>query len=225
MKEKEYFIKFIGKVIMENRSIFNNESNQKDINEIRNVSADELYHLCGISKSMPISFDEITKHYKVKIMGTDFNFISQLDPIKKQLKGEGAILGMVNVDQGMANIYYNNSPQIDIPRQRFTIAHELAHCINHYDLLSKEGRVEFLHDDNEDEYFTSEDVTDDEKTRELICNKFARDFLIPNDLLVKVMKMFKNVSVSSLAELFMVPEKEMKIKLNELGDKHEWKPF
>lgn len=217
MKEKEYFIKFIGKVIMENKNIFNNENNQKDINEIRNVSADELYHLCEISKSMPILFDEISKHYKVKIMGTDFNFISQLEPINKRLKGKGAILGMVNIDQGMANIYYNNNPQIDIPRQRFTIAHELAHCINHYDLLSREGRVEFLQDDNKDEYFTPKNVTDDEKTRELICNKFARDFLIPDDLLIKVMEVFKNASVSSLSKLFMVPKKEMKIKLNELG--------
>lgn len=232
MRKKEYFVKFIGKIIMEELNIAQNENpsnqheveeiiddnSQKSIEKIKNITVEQLYQLCEISKSMPISFDKIVKYFKIRIMGTDFNFISQSDSVKEQLKGKGLILGMVNISDDFANIYYNNNSEIDIPRQRFTIAHELAHCINHYELLSKEGRVEFLQGE---ETSFNDDSSYDEKMKEFVCNKFARDFLIPTDLLVKIINTLKKVSLEDLSELFMVPEKEMNIKLKELGYNYE----
>ncbi|MBR4286596.1 MAG: ImmA/IrrE family metallo-endopeptidase [Clostridia bacterium] len=186
----------------------------KDIEEIQNKSADEIYTLCGISKMMPISFDKITKTYKVNILGTDFSYISKLDAVKTHMDSQNKILGMVNIENDYANIYYNNNPEIDIPTQRFTIAHELAHCINHYQELSAGGKLELL-GDAEQPNNRPTDASND--VHEYVCNKFARDFLIPTEMLRKLCNAMRKPSVSELANLFLVPEKEMEIKLNELG--------
>lgn len=202
----------------ENINEIESNSSIKDIKQIKNISVEELYRICDISKSMPISFDHLLKHFKIRIMGTDFSFISKFKNVKEKLNDQGTILGMVNIENGFANIYYNNNPEIDIPRQRFTIAHELAHCINHYDILSKKGQVEFKKD--EDKYENLETIDKDEQNEylsEFVCNKFARDFLIPSDMLINIINIMGKVSVTDLAELFMVPKKEMKIKLKELG--------
>lgn len=197
------------------------DSSLSNIEEIQNLSVEELYRICNISKSMPISFDKLLKSFKIKIMGTDFNFISKLEKVKEQMHEQGLILGMVNIEDGYANIYYNNNPEIDIPRQRFTIAHELAHCVNHYEILSQYGQVEFLHDDIEQENIVdNNDEVQDEYLREYVCNKFARDFLIPTDLLKKIIGIMNKPSVLDLSELFMVPQNEMQIKLNEIGYKY-----
>ena len=186
----------------------------KDIKEIQNKSADEIYTLCGVSKMMPISFDKISKTYKVNILGTDFSYISNLDAVKSQMKNQKKILGMVTIENDYANIYYNNNPEIDIPTQRFTIAHELAHCINHYQELYSGGKLELLEDTTPTDS-QSGDSTED--VHEYVCNKFARDFLIPTEMLKKIYNAMHKPSVSDLADLFLVPEKEMNIKLSELG--------
>lgn len=237
MNNIEYFVNFAGILQLEEnmnnkielnmedlateKADVNLDSSLKDIEQIKNISVNDLYKICEISMSMPISFDKLLKHFKIKIMGTDFNFISKFEEVKKQLKGHGLVLGMVNIEDGYANIYYNNNSEIDIPRQRFTIAHELAHCINHYDILSKCGQVEFLEDETEAEDIQNIDTINkdmqEKYLREYVCNKFARDFLIPTDLLKKVIGIINKVSVPDLAELFMVPEKEMQIKLKEIG--------
>lgn len=241
MRKTKFHVIFEGKVLMgefkelneltSEQDVDNSEKNNfnaedmdsklKNIERIKNLSVEDLYHICNISKSMPISFDRLLRSFKIRIMGTDFNFISKLEKVREQIHGQGLILGMVNIENGYANIYYNNNPEIDIPRQRFTIAHELAHCVNHYDILSKCGQVEFLHDDIKQENdINSNDEDQDEYLREYVCNKFARDFLIPTDLLKKVIGIMNKPSVVDLSELFMVPSKEMQIKLDEIGYKY-----
>ncbi len=194
------------KTLLHNKELLN-------VEEIKNKRVDELYALCGISKIMPISFEKLTQTFNVKIMGTDFNYISNLKKVKQVKNNDKTILGMVKIVDGCANIYYNNNQEIDIPTQRFTIAHELAHCINHYDELSIAGKMEFLEDKNQDEDsgFTENDL------HEHVCNKFARDFLIPSETLRKIYNAMPNPKPSDLADLFLVPEHEMKIKLKEIG--------
>lgn len=213
-----YFVSFEGKIQMEEiqkEEIQIEEiqkSELKDVKELQEMSVSDIFLKCSISKSMPISFDRIGKTYRVNIMGTDFTLISQMEKVREHIQDKRKILGMVNIENGCANIYYNNNSEINIPLQRFTIAHELAHCIFHYDMLSEKGKVEFL-----DEDFESDTPNDERMMREYVCNKFARDFLIPTDLLKKVYSMTNNVRAKDFAELFLVPEKEMKIKLEEIG--------
>lgn len=187
---------------------------KKDVKEIKNKRVEEIFALCGISRVMPISFDKLSKNFKVNICGTDFSYLSNLNEVKEILQSEKKILGMVNIENDFANIYYNNNPEIDIPTQRFTIAHELAHCINHYDELSKAGKVEFL---GEDEDNIDDLLNDNNDIHEYVCNKFARDFLIPTEMLKKIYNAMQNPQISDLANLFLVPEKQMNIKLKEIG--------
>lgn len=189
-----------------------NDDILKNIESISNMSISELYQTCGIGKSMPISFDRLTKTFKINIIGTDFSYISNLPNVKKLIGNRGDILGMVSIQDQYANIYYNNNPSVDIPKQRFVIAHELAHCVNHYNALSESGHFEFskkLNLNNEGVMANS--------TNEQICDKFARDFLIPSDSLIRVYGIVDEPKVKHLANLFLVPEEEMKKKLEELG--------
>ena len=181
----DIFISIVGKLKMEEimsnkeepnksnlstkESSINANSSLKDIEQIKNISVSDLYRICEISMSMPISFDKLLKHFKIRIMGTDFNFISKFEEVKEQLNGHGLVLGMVKIENGYANIYYNNNSEIDIPRQRFTIAHELAHCINHFDLLSQYGQVEFLKDE-----IDVEDIQDDDTINKEMQDEYLR---------------------------------------------------
>lgn len=215
MKILEIYV-VIGKNKDETIEMDENINNElKDIKEIKNLSVDNLYQICGISKAMPISFDKITKTFKINILGTDFTYISQMSEIKKLIKGKGKILGMVDISDGYANIYYNNNPEVDIPKQRFTIAHELAHCINHCDSLYETGRFEFLND--HDDLESAEENSEEYRLHEYVCDKFARDFLIPTALLKNIYNKLRKPKISELADLFMVPEEQMRIKLDELG--------
>lgn len=204
-------IVLVKKYEKERKKVLENQLNEelKSIKEIQNKKSEEIFSLCGISRVMPISFDKLSKTYKVNIMGTDFSYLSNLEKVKEHMSGKKKILGMVNIENDIANIYYNNNPEIDIPTQRFTIAHELGHCINHYNELSKNGKLEFL-DDKSEQNESNSDV------HEYVCDKFARDFLIPTEMLKKIYSAMHNPNVLDLANLFLVPEEEMKIKLDEL---------
>ncbi len=208
----ETIIILVKKYERERKETLENQVNGelKSIREIQNKKVEDIFSLCGISRVMPISFDKLSKTYKIKIMGTDFSYLSNLDKVREHMSGKKKILGMVNIENDSAYIYYNNNPEIDIPMQRFTIAHELAHCINHYDELSINGKLEFLDDKSEN----SESEND---VHEYVCNKFARDFLIPTEMLKKIYNALRNPNISDLSNLFLVPESEMKIKLDELG--------
>lgn len=186
-------------------------SNLRNISTLKDKTATEVQELCGISRMMPISFDQLKKNYKIKIFGTDLSHMSSnFQEVKALMKKEGTILGMVKIKEEYANIYYNNNKEIDIPTQRFTIAHELAHCVYDSESLALQEEVDYV---SVKENGMNSDFKEEK------CDKFARDFLIPSDMLIKVCNIIPDVDLTVLSELFLVPESQMKIKLEEMNIK------
>jgi len=184
----------------------NNHHDQVNI-RIKDKNVETIYRDCKIGKSLPIVFDSIAKTYNIDIYGTDFNYIAEIDKIKERIKDKGKVLGMVSVKNDRANVYYNNNEDIDIPLQRFVIAHEIGHCVYEYDELSREGMVEFA----------NENDTDDEK--EKLCDSFAMELLIPNYSVKYFYDNIKKPKIKDLANVFLVPEDKIKKRLEYLGYK------
>lgn len=192
--------------------------------ELKNLTVNEFFKKCNIGNILPISFDNISKDFNVIIKGMDFKLLQNDPQIEAIMQGKGTILGMAAVTENgntdSAEIFYNNNVEISIPTQRFIIAHELGHIINHFDIMKNGVRVaEFCHGDLDDCANIIETSCQSD-LHEVICNKFARDFLIPTDLLQNFINLFgtnnKNL-LSDLSNLFLVPETEMEIKLKEIG--------
>ena len=91
-------------------------------------------------------------------------------------------------------------------RQRFTIAHELAHYFMHKDILQSEnGHVDIL-------YRTEK--TQDEIKREREADYFAGALLMNKTLLVNLRSSY---NIKELAELFEVSVSAMTVRLDTLG--------
>lgn len=98
-------------------------------------------------------------------------------------------------------IFVNNSTTKN--RQIFTLFHELAHLLlkgNHVDLANR-GYIE--------------DLPSDSKNIEIICNKFAGDFLVPNGIFNSMIatKRINEAFIEQLANKFMVSQEVIARKL------------
>jgi predicted transcriptional regulator len=89
-------------------------------------------------------------------------------------------------------------------RQRFTLAHEIAHYVMHVDLIG-------------------DGVTDDAMYRSTLsghyerqANKFAADLLLPPSLVRQEWRS-GNRSIAGIAAIFDVSEQAVRIRLEELG--------
>ena len=109
-KKQLSIIKKGGIKMVENENITASDGLIKNIN---NKSVSQIYEECNIGYTLPIIFNNISKRYNVNIYGTDFSVISELDNIKKLIQDKGEILGMVSIRNGEANVYYNNSQEIE----------------------------------------------------------------------------------------------------------------
>jgi Zn-dependent peptidase ImmA (M78 family) len=96
------------------------------------------------------------------------------------------------------SIYFNEKHHLN--RQRFTIAHEIAHFILHQDLIG-------------------DGITDDalyrsrlSNSQEVMANKLAADILMPWDLINEKIREGLN-TVEKLAEVFEVSPTAMSIRL------------
>lgn len=90
-------------------------------------------------------------------------------------------------------------------RQRFTIAHEIAHYLLHL-------RNEVLHYDNH-LFFRSDNVLSPD---EVEANSFAAELLMPEELVDKLIAM-RIKSIDELANRFNVSEDAMRYRLTNLG--------
>lgn len=98
-------------------------------------------------------------------------------------------------------IFVNNSTTKN--RQIFTLFHELAHLLlkgNHVDLANRD-------------YI--EDLPSDSKNIEIVCNKFAGDFLVPNTIFNSLIssKKVNEVFIKQLANKFIVSQEVIARKL------------
>lgn len=108
--------------------------------------------------SLPVKLSDIAKHYDIRIAsytsaGIDHN------------EGDGYCIKF----NGRSIVFFNDSKPMH--RVRFTIAHELGHCLlNHM----QEGSMTPRHNNEVDDY---------KDTREQQANIFARDILMPATVL------------------------------------------
>lgn len=98
-------------------------------------------------------------------------------------------------------IYYNHGDSIK--RQRFTIAHELGHCIlsHGYNFNDSKNNFTMSHYDR----------------REIEANQFAIELLIPEMAVNVLIKQRKITDVNELCRIFNVSLEAMSLRLKKLG--------
>ena len=122
--------------------------------------------------------------------------------IYKAVFSNNEINGMLKIENGKYNIYVNMQ-QRDT-RQRFTIAHEIAHFLIHREIILKEkGSILY----RKDFYSTSEIETQ--------ANMLAAALLMPREL---VLNAWHNLNdIDEVAEIFGTSREATYIRLNNLG--------
>lgn len=159
----------------------------KPIEKLRGKSAEHILKTYGNIYKYPVDIEEIIRNIgNIEIGSMDF---SELE--KVEMPPEGAhIIGALRVfDNNVQIIYsdrfpsdnsleYSNMSDEEIKnklrkRQRFTLAHELAHCSLHIDPKTRGYYVE-LHSDNDKLV---------EDNREFVANAFAGELLMPSNII------------------------------------------
>ena len=123
----------------------------------------------------------------MKVLGI-LKFPSEFNELEKD-KSNKKIAGLVLLHEDDIGIFYSKSASIE--QKRFTIAHELAHCCLHGDLLTN-GYIEFLYNG------------EPETTHEKEASIFAMELLIPEKQLRKIYKELLKPSLKGLSEIFQV---------------------
>lgn len=121
---------------------------------------------------------------------------------------DASISGMIAQRGDKKSLLVNDGDSVE--RKRFTIAHELGHCVLH---LDNEG--EFV--DSATDLFRTESNAAEGKThkQEVEANEFAAALLMDAQLVREIWNDCKNLKRT--ATIFMVSESAMGIRLNSLG--------
>lgn len=166
------------------------------LKKIRNKSAIELLEEYGLDKTVPIDIEQLLRAIGISAIGKDF---SELE--KRLGKPKGSILGMLLSSGNNAAIFYRKDDSYN--RRRFTIAHELAHAINHSD---NEPHIEYRMAEKEME----------ENPVERDANIVAGEILIPLPLLKREYLKLDIPSSTVLANIFKVSQNVMEARLKYL---------
>lgn len=145
---------------------------------------------CKIN-ALPVNLAEIAKHYGIKIVPySKSSYVQKLNI---------ADTDGFSTRKLFKNIIYYNDNVENKGRIRFTIAHELGHCI-------------LGHTDSGNTCYRNSE-TDDTDDIEFAANTFARDILMPATVLHSL-----NVnSIEEISDLCMVSRKSAKLRLKRLG--------
>lgn len=169
----------------------------KILKKIQGKSALELLEQYGISTDPPIDLSILFKKIGISTMGVDFSEIEQAARYE-----HGRILGAAISKGDNLTIFYRKEDTEN--GQRFTIAHELAHCCLHSNNLEQK-HIELRENQiNKDQ-------------RELAADIFAGELLIPPKSLDAVYKKLLIPSLSSLARIFKVSSNVMAARLDYLS--------
>ena len=198
-----YFIFYFA-----NEGEFGKEKMCKKLEELSNYNIDKLYSMFEEEFSnIPVDIHSVLTKLGIEFGAVDFS--------KIEGNFDGIILPQqANMVMGAVAAYSNNIDNKDYVeisvnkndsyhRQRFTLAHELAHCMLHSDSL-KNGRVELR------SYITSNEP------REEQANILAGELLVPEKILKVVYASMPIQFLSLLAKKFDVSENVMKARLEYL---------
>ena len=202
---KKYVDKPIG--IAEEKNMSNETENYQQNNlqlfdNLNGKTSDDLVTKFELDKMLPVRLDKVFEYCDVEVLPTDFKTYEENPEISKIVDEKGLILGAVAVNNGKINILYKKDDSKH--RQRFTIAHELAHCCLNADELATNGHVDYRLD--------IEEATKDE----FAANVFAGELLIPKKTLDTLYKVIKRPKIGVLSEIFDVSENVMMARLKYL---------
>ena len=151
------------------------------LNKLRDKTPEELLSEAGVT-GVPVDLEKLLNHWNISAMPVKISDFEEYQKYK-ELGGENEIFGAVVLDEdGSLCVFYNETDTIG--RQRFTIAHELAHiCQDYVDLI-----------ENEINFNCEVDL------KEIIMNTFAGKLLVPTNALKDIFKDFPHVSVDNLPD-------------------------
>lgn len=168
------------------------------LEKLRGKTALDLLKAYDISPVPPINVSLLLKRIGIVEIQDDFVELEEVSGHPK-----GSILGVIFSKDDSLALFYRSTDTIN--RQRFTIAHEIAHCCLHTDSLKK------THLELRREYTN-------ELPHEQAANIFAGELLIPEDSLRRIHKQFViPPALTDIASLFQVSTNVMSKRLDYLG--------
>ena len=155
-------------------------------NELDGFAEKLLSHL-GLDDETAIDISSVAKKLGLNVYSTSFE--------------NNAISGYIKFENGEKNIYINNTQSVQ--RQRFTVAHEIAHYILHKEVLEQNGGTPMFRGG-------------DSNYAERQANRLAAAILMPQ---TKVQEMYQNQkkTIQEMAELFWVSYGAMANRISSLG--------
>ena len=174
------------------------------LRQLDGIKAEELVRDFKLYTSLPVNLNGILKRYGIPTFPSDFKDMENFKHIRDKVSVKGEILGAVTVDGDDVKIFYKEGESRH--RQKFTIAHELAHCCLNAQELMREGHIEFRTD--------IESLKDGQERQ---ANIFAGELLIPRILIEAIYNKINIVDLTSISEIFDVSENVMKARLDYLG--------
>lgn len=202
---------------------------------IQGLTADELLRKFNQYDALPVDIEKILLDMKANLIEDDLSFLLNKAVVKTQIEKYGELCGLVLATKDDLNIFYKKY-DVDLTdnivvrsirnRTRFTLAHELAHCVLHADHLEK-GYLEFRFDNKKMNVENNTNIQNKDKNTydyiEYMANIYAGQLLIPEHKLKEVLGKLILPSLKSLSELFEVSSNVMRarldyLKLNYLDD-------
>jgi Zn-dependent peptidase ImmA (M78 family) len=160
---------------------------------------EDVLHECGIT-NRPIPLDRIARHYGIT---------------QVELSASDDIFGAIVRENGRVMIAVNPSQHPN--RQRFTLAHELAHFILHY----SQGVGPVKHVDTDFRVSWRNHVSSQGVDwKEIEANRFAAALLMPEHMLRNDVDQFyilNDDTIQRLASMYKVSRLAMRFRLINLG--------
>ncbi|MBS6211936.1 MAG: ImmA/IrrE family metallo-endopeptidase [Clostridiales bacterium] len=169
----------------------------KILKDINGKTALELLNMYDIPLEPPIQLSKLLQRIGIATSGINFSDIEREAGYQY-----GQILGAAISKGENLTIFYRKQDTEN--RQRFTIAHELAHCCLHTGNL-QQNHIELRED------------TSLKSGKEMEADIFAGELLIPESSLVRVYNQFYLPSLESLAKIFSVSTNVMAARLDYLS--------
>ena len=165
--------------------------------------------------TIPIDIAVILERLEIPYESRSFSNSEKKLANNKIAKG---IQGMVHVEEDNIKIYYNpqyKKQKTPTEKLRFTLAHELAHCILHFDEInSKNGYLDY--------YRLELDITEKEEEEEIEANTLAGEILMPSSVFKTIYKILKEdfsytETVGLLSKIFEVSKSVVTAKIKYLN--------
>ena len=174
----------------------------KPLQQLKGFTAQELITKFDLDRSFPVDLGRVMKYYKISLLATDFRELEEFPEIVEETKKRGAVLGAVASKGDNLVILYNKDDTRH--RQKFTIAHELAHCCLHADQLEAKGHIQYRID------------SDTNNQEEINANIFAGELLIPKSAIDIIYRTIHCPSLDVLVNIFDVSKNVLRARLDYL---------